>query len=180
MNSLWWKGLNSSVSYSKLHWTVVKTVFLLSGEFTDLLSTVPQHSVTKPPRPLWCLNTAYNERISVAQVNDLAHRLFHVNAGKQTVSVRCHAAASERADHLCQRLWVQADENLTFTAVDGSLQSGAGLLAKFEQALELNVIIDQSQLRSGTLSCAFHSLSIFNISARIIEGSFEMVLKINI
>lgn len=179
MKSLWWKGLNSSVSYSKLHWTVVKTVFLLPGEFTDLLSTVPQYSVTRHPRPLWCLNTAYYERISVAQVNDLAHRLFHVNAEKRTVNVHCHAAASERADHHCQRLRVQADENLTFTAVDGSLQSGAGLLAKFEQALELNVIIDQSQLRSGTLSCAVHSLSIFNISARIIEGSVEMVLKIN-
>lgn len=68
---------------------------------------------------------------------------------------------------------------MTFAAVDGSLRSGAGLLVKFEQALELNVIIDQSQLRLGTLSCAVHSLSIFNVSARIIVGSVETVLKIN-
>lgn len=155
MKSLWWKGLNSSVSYSKLHWTVVKIVFLLPGEFTDLLSTVPQHSITRHPRPLWCLNTAYYERITVAQVNDLAHRLFHVNAGKRTVSAHYHAAASKRADHLCQRLWVQIDENLTFTMVDGWLQSGAGLLAAFEQALELNVIIYQSQLRSGIWAVPF-------------------------
>lgn len=84
-----------------------------------------------------------------------------------------------RAYPLCQRLQAQTDENLTFTVVDGSLENGAGLLAEFEQALELNVIIYQSQLRSGTLSCAVHSFSIFNFSARIIVGSVKMVLKIN-
>lgn len=88
-----------------------------------------------------------------------------MNAGKWTVSVHCHAAASKRADQLCQRLRAQVDENLTLTVVDDLLQSGAGLLAKFEQALELNVIIYQSRLRSGTLSCAVHSLRIFNVSA---------------
>lgn len=102
-----------------------------------------------------------------------------MNAGKQTVSIHCHAAASVRADHLCQRLQVQIDENLTFTVVDGSLESGAGLLAKFKQALELNVIIYKSQLRSGTLSHAVHSFSIFNVSDRIIVGSVKMLLKIN-
>lgn len=102
-----------------------------------------------------------------------------MNAGKQTVSIHCHAAASVRADHLCQRLQVQIDENLTFTVVDGSLESGAGLLAKFKQALELNVIIYKSQLRSGTLSRAVHSFSIFNVSDRIIVGSVKMLLKIN-
>lgn len=171
MKSLPRKGLNSSVSYLKLHWTVVKTVFLLPGEFTDLLSTVPQRSITRHPGPRWCLNTSYYERISQAQVNDLAHRLFQVNAGKQTaqqlqrgriVSVRGSQCKLMRIWHL---LWLMARSKVE-----------QDFLARFEQALELNVIIYQSQLRSGTCACVVHSVTILNA---IIVGSVRIVLRIN-
>lgn len=32
--------LYSSVNYSKLHWAIVKTVFSLTGESSDLFSTI--------------------------------------------------------------------------------------------------------------------------------------------